>query len=453
MAIDIKKINLETIRGAIKENNRDYLLEIIDELYPADIAEFMDDLNLEEAKYLYTLLEKEEAAAVLMELEEDIRERFLESFSTQEIAREFIDNLDSDDAADLIAELPDHMRDEVLFHVEDRKQAQNIADLLVYPTNSAGGLMGKEFIKVNVNWHVVTCIREMRKQAEEVEEVYTVYVVDDNDVLQGLLSLKKLLIASPRDKIAELFNPDVVSVKAMQKGEEVAMIMNKYDMVVLPVIDELGRLIGRITIDDVVDFIKEEAEKDYQMLSGISQNIESDDNIWEISKGRLFWLIIALFGGIVGSRVMVGYEEQISINPEMAFFMPLIMAMGGNVGVQSSALIVKGLANNTLTTGSMLPKLWKEVSVGVINGLVCSIMLMTYSLFFTPSLALSMTVSIALMSVIIFASVFGTFVPLALNHLKIDPALATGPFITTSNDIIGLFIYFMIGRLMYGIFI
>lgn len=451
MAIKPEEISLEAFRDAIKENHREYLMEILDDLYPADIAELMDELNLEEAKYIYTLLEKEEAASVLMELEEDVRERFLNSFSTHEIAREFIDNLDSDDAADLISELPFEKREEVLLHVEDRQQAQHIADLLVYPSNSAGGLMGKEFIKVNENWHVVTCIREMRRQAEDMEDVYAVYVVNDEDVLMGRLSLKKLLIASPRTKISALYNPDVVSVKAMQKGEEVASIMNKYDLVVLPVIDELGRLIGRITIDDVVDFIREEAEKDYQMMSGMTQNIESDDKVWEITQGRLFWLVIALLGGIVASRVIGNYEGQISIYPEMAYFMPLILAMGGNVGVQSSALIVKGLANNTISTRGILPRLWKEVSVGFINGLVCSAILLGYSFFFTPSLALSMTVSAALMVVILFASFFGTFVPLALDRLKIDPALATGPFITTSNDIIGLFIYFLIGRVMYGI--
>ncbi len=452
MGIDIKKISIDDIRLAISEQQRDYLMQLVQDLYAADIAEIMDELSLEEAKYLYTLIDKEEAASVLMELEEDIRERFLASFSTQEIAHDFIDNLDSDDAADLINELPDNIRDEILAHVEDRQQAQDIADLLIYPANSAGGLMGKELVKVNISWYVVTCIREMRRQAEEVENVYTVYVVDDNNVLMGLLSLEKLLIASPRAKIAELYTPDIIAVKASQKGEEVAQIMNKYDLVVLPVIDEMGRLIGRITIDDVVDFIKEEAERDYQLMSGISQDIESSDKIWEITQGRLFWLVVALFGGIIGSRVIANYEDQISINPEMAFFMPLIAAMGGNVGVQSSALIVKALANHSLT-GSILSKLFKEVTIGLINGLACSLILLTYSFFFTPSLALSLTVSTALLTVILFASVFGTFVPLALNKLKIDPALATGPFITTSNDIIGLFIYFMIGRMMYGLFV
>ncbi len=451
MSIKVKNITIESIRDAIKNKHNDYLHGVINELYAADIAEVMDELNLEEAKYLYTLLEKEEAADVLMELEDDVRERFLASFSTQEIAHEFIDNLDSDDAADLISELPDTRQGEVLAHIEDRQQAQDIADLLIFPPNSAGGLMAKELIKVHASWHVVTCIREMRRQAEEVEKVYTVYVVDDQERLVGMLSLEKLLIASPRDKIEKLFNPDVISVIATQKGEEVAQIMNKYDLVVLPVIDQIGRLIGRITIDDVVDFIKDEAERDYQLLSGITQDIESTDKIWEITQGRLFWLIIALFGGILGSRVLANYEDQISINPEMAFFMPLIAAMGGNVGVQSSALIVQGLANHTLT-GSIFSKLLKEFSVGALNGLVCSALLMIYSFFFAPSLALGLTVSAALMTVILFASIFGSFVPLMLNKFKIDPALATGPFITTSNDIIGLFIYFSIGRLMYGLF-
>jgi len=451
MSLNIKDITIDEIRKAIDERRNDYLLELINEMYPADIAELLDDLNLEEAKYVYSLVDKEEAAAVLMELEDDVRERFVNSFSTTEIAHDLIDTLDSDDAADLINELPDNLRGDVLSKIVDRQQAQDIADLLHYPDDTAGGLMGKELVKVNISWHVVTCIREMRAQAAEVEHVYAVYVVDDQNVLLGLLSLKSLLIASPRDKIADLYSPDIIAVKAHQKAEEVAQIMNKYDLVVLPVVDELGRLIGRITIDDVVDFIKDEADKDYQLMSGISHDIETSDKIWELTQGRLFWLIVALFGGIVGSRVIANYEEQISINPEMAFFMPLIAAMAGNVGVQSSALIVQALANNTLT-GSVIGRLFKELSVGLINGLVCSGLLLAYSLIYTPSFALSMTVSVSLLSVILFASVFGSFVPLALNRFKIDPALATGPFITTANDIIGLFIYFLIGRLMYGLF-
>lgn len=443
---------LELLRQSIKEDNQAELKMLLEELYPADIAELINDLSLDEAKEVYTLLEKEEAAEVLMELEEDVRERFLASFSSQEIVREFIDNLDSDDAADLISELPDDIREEVLSQISDPEVAEDLADLLQYSDNTAGGLMAKELIRVNINWTAMHCVREMRRQAEEVEDVYSVYVVDDEDRLLGLLSLKKLLIAPSRSKVAELYNDDVISVKATQKAEDIANIMNKYDLVVLPVVDNENRLVGRITIDDVMDFITEEAEKDYQMLSGITHDVESSDKIWVISQARLFWLVVALFGGIIGSRVIGLYEPQIAIYPEMAFFMPLIAAMGGNVGVQSSALIVQGLANNSLSPGGLIPKLLKELSVGLLNGIACSALLLLYNVVSDHSMALSFTVSIALITVIIFASIFGTFVPLALNRFKIDPALATGPFITTSNDIIGLFIYFFIGRIMYGIF-
>lgn len=451
MQFQLTKEYLNTLRQAIKANNEAFIKVQLNELYPADIAEILDELELEEAQYLYRHLEPEEAANVLMELEEDVRERFLASLSSEQIAKDFIDNLDSDDAADLISELPDKVKEEVLFHIEDADQASDIVDLLTYPDNCAGGLMAKELIKANANWTVFKCVKEVRRQAEEIDNVYTVYVVDDQDVLVGILPLKKLLLVPTKTLVSEIYNPDVISVKATTPSDEVAGIMEKYDLVVLPVVNESGALIGRITIDDVVDVIKEEADKDYQLMSGISENIESTDNVWIISRARLPWLLIALLGGIAGSQLIGMYEGQIRIHPEMAFFMPLIAAMGGNVGVQSSALVVQGLANNTMGDVAIFPKLLKELMLGLLNGLACSILLLTYNVLFDHNIALSLTVSIALLTVIIFAAIFGTFVPLILNKYKIDPALATGPFITTTNDIIGLFIYFMIGRMMYGV--
>jgi magnesium transporter len=451
MQFQLTKEYLNELRQAIRDKNELFIVQKLNELYPADIAEILDELDLEEAQYLYSHLEEEEAAEVLMQMEEEARERFLSALSSEQIARTFIDNLDSDDAADLISELPEIKKEEVISHIEDADQASDIVDLLTYDEDTAGGLMAKELIKVNINWNVFKCIKEVRTQAEKVENVYTVYVVDDNDKLVGILPLKKLLLVPTKTKVKEIYNPDVISVQANLKDEEVAKIMEKYDLVVLPVVDEQGRLLGRITIDDVVDVIKEEADKDYQLLSGISENVESSDSIWMITRARLPWLLIALLGGIVGSQIISIYEPQIQIHPEMAFFMPLIAAMGGNVGVQSSALIVQGLANNSIDTKEIIPKLLKEVSIGLINGLTCSLALLAYNLTFNHSIALSLTVSVALLTVILFAALFGTFVPLALNRYNIDPALATGPFITTTNDIIGLFIYFMIGRLMYGV--
>lgn len=453
MQFVLTKEYLSTLSDAIERQDQHYIRQMLDELYPADIAEILEELDLEEAKFVFSLLDGEEAAIVLMELEEDVREDFLENISSKDIARRYIDNLDSDDAADLISELPLTVRSEVLSHIEDEEQAAHIADLLNYPEDTAGGLMAKELVKVNINWTVTTAMRSIRKQSVEVEHFYVVYVVNDRNILMGVVSLKDIMLSTSKARIEEIYNSDIQSVSATMDAEEVGSVMKKYDLVVVPVTDDLGRLLGRITFDDIVDVIKDEADRDYQLMSGISESIETTDNLWIISRARLPWLLVALFGGIIGSRVISLYEPQIRIYPEMAFFMPLIAAMGGNVGVQSSALVVQGLANNSLSRDGIIPKLFKEFSVGLFNGLICSILLLAYNIIFDHSIALSITVSVALMTVISFAAIFGTFVPLVLDRFKIDPALATGPFITTSNDIVGLFIYFMIGRIMYGMFI
>jgi magnesium transporter len=424
----------------------------VEDLYPQDIAEILDEVNLEEAQFIFRLLDEETRPEVLMELDEDVRKRFLRSLSTEEIAQ-YVDLLDTDDAADLISELPEERQSEVLDQVEDEEQASDIADLLTYDEDTAGGLMAKELIKVNLNWSLPRCVREMRKQAEEVDTVYTVYVVDDDDHLVGTVSLKQMLIAPERTVIKDIYNEDVHAVEAHTPAEEVAQIAEKYDLVVIPVVDQWNRLIGRITVDDVMDVVREETSKDYQMMSGISENIETTDSALIMSRARLPWLLIAMAGGILGSQVIEQYEGQLRVFPEMAIFMPLVASMGGNVGIQSSALIVQGLANNTLGRDGILPKLLKELSVGLLNGLACSLVILGYAYFFGHPLALSMTISLSMIVVILFAGIFGMVVPLGLKRADLDPALATGPFITTANDIIGLFFYFVIGRLMYGLFV
>jgi magnesium transporter len=397
------------------------------------------------------MLGSDQAADVLIELEEDDRKRFLEVLPGDVIAKQLIDKLDSDDAADVLGELSEQKREEVLSSVENMKQAGDIADLLSYDENSAGGLMAKELITVNENWNITTCLKELRKQAEDIEAIYYVYVVDDDHKLKGTLSLKKLLTSPSIASIKDILNTDVISVKTDTDSEEVANIMDKYDLVALPVIDSLGRLVGRITIDDVVDVIREEAGRDYQMVSGITEKVEASDNAFQLTRARIPWLFIGLLGGIFGAVVISFYEQDLHIYPEMAFFIPLIAAMGGNVGVQSSSIIVQSLAYDSLGVESIGRKLLKELAVASINGITLSAVIFLYNLFFTDNFALTITVSTALFAVIIFASIFGTFVPLLMNKFKIDPALATGPFITTVNDIMGLFIYLMIGRFFYGI--
>lgn len=452
MQFELTKEFLDEVKLALESNPKAEILSHINDLHPADIAEIFDELNAEEASKFYHFLSEEKASAVLIELEEDVREQFLSNLEAAEIAEKFIDNMDSDDAADIMAELPDQKKDDVISLIKDAEQASDIVDLLSYPEDSAGGLMAKELIKVQVNWSILKCVKEMRKQAEDIENVYTIYVVDERDKLVGTLSLKRLLLAPSNSKVADLYKDDVTSIKAYEDAETVASLMEKYDLVVLPVVDELNRLIGRITIDDVVDVIKEEADKDYQMASGLSENVDSSDNIKVLTRARLPWLLVGLLGGIAGAMVINQYEDQLQIYPEMALFIPLIAAMGGNVGVQSSAIIVQGLANKSLGFDGIWTRLGKEFLVAIVNGLVCSILILAYTILVKDNYNLAATVSVALILVIVFAGLFGTFVPLMLDKYKIDPALATGPFITTMNDIVGLFIYFGIGHLMYSFF-
>jgi len=451
MHFELTKEYLHTLKEAIKDSNNEFLKAELEHLHPADIAEILDELSTREAKYVFQLLPEETSADVLVELEDDVREKFLKALSSEEIADQLIDNIDSDDAADVIGELPEEIQSEVIAKIEeeDPEQASDIVDLLTYDEDTAGGLMAKEIVVANQNWTITHCLKEMRKQAEDLDDVYAVYVIDDDHKLLGLLSLSKMLVSPAKAIISEIYDKEVQSVTTDEEAEEVGNIMDKYDLIVLPVVDDDGVLQGRITIDDVVDVIKEEAEKDYQMASGISEDVESSDKIWILSRARLPWLLIGLLGGIFGAKVIGLYEEDIMIYPEMAFFIPLIAAMGGNVGVQSSALIVQGLANNTLGMENLATKLLKEFGVALINGVICSLIILGYNLFFGDSMALSITVSVALLSVVIIAGLFGTLVPLMLDRYKIDPALATGPFITTLNDILGLIVYFMIGRYMY----
>ncbi len=451
MPFNLTREYIEELKAVIANKDDNTAQKMIKDLHPADIAEVFGELTNEEAKFLYIHFDDEEAADVLIEMEEDDREDFLKILPADVIARQFIDKMDSDDAADLLGELSEHKKEQILKSISDVEQAGDIVDLLSYDEDTAGGLMAKELVKVNENWDMNKCMREIRKQAAEIDELYYVYVIDNEGILKGTLSLKRLLVSRSNVKIRNIYNADVISVRTDTKSEEVANIMEKYDLVSLPVVDPIGRLIGRITIDDVVDIIKEEAERDYQLISGITKDVEPSDNVFLLTRARLPWLLIGLAGGILGAQVISMFEENLRIDPKIALFFPLIAAMGGNVGVQSSSIVVQGIAAKVIDLESMGRKLLKELSVALINGLILGSLILFYNLIFKSSLELTITVSTALLSVIIFASVFGTFVPLALNKFKIDPALATGPFITTVNDIMGLFIYLGIGRFFYNI--
>ncbi len=449
MKFELTKKYLEELQIYIEEANGGSIRDLINPLHPADIADILENLLVDDAKFVYETLDEEKAAEALMELDDDYRQEFLRLFSSLEIAEQ-VDQLNSDDAADLLGELEDSDVKEVIAQIEDQEHASEIIDLLRYDEDSAGGLMQTEYIVAKENWPVRRCVIEMRKQAEEVEKVYSIYVIDDEDRLLGILSLRRLLFAEPTTLIREMFKKERIhSVRTDDSKEKVAEIMERYDLIAVPVVDPLNRLVGRITIDDVVDVIRERAEKDFQMASGISENVESNSSILKNTRSRLPWILIGLAGGVMSSQIIKGYENTLSIIPSLAFFIPLIASTAGNIGVQSSAIVVQGLASNDFQMKGILTRVGKEAVVGMIVGIICALVIFLVGYFFADETKLALTLAISLFIVALFSAVLGTFIPLALDRLKIDPALATGPFITTANDIIGLSIYFVIAYLVY----
>ena len=441
---------IEEIKNLISANNTNELKAKLKDIHYADIAELIDNLNIEEATYLIKLLESDTSADALAEIDDEKREKILEKLSPKEIAEE-LNELDTDDAVDIISELPEERKERVISEIEDDKHIEDIRELLTYDENTAGGLMAKELVKVNEDLSVLKCLNEMRSQAENVSRVHSIYVVDSKNRLKGRLSLKDLITANSKAKVKDIFIPNVDYVFVNEENEEVARKMSKYDLEAIPVINSKKELLGRITIDDIVDVIKEEAEKDYQLAAGISNDVEPDDNIFNLVKARLPWLFLGLIGGL-GSVFILEKFELIMEEPELRnlfFYTPLIAAMAGNVGVQSSAIIVQGLANNALK-GSLFNRLLKEIGLSLINGLALAFILVITGRLFEQDFIFSLTIGGSMILVIIVAALVGTFVPIVLDKKGIDPAIATGPFITTCNDILGIFLFFYIAKFALG---
>ena len=445
--------DIELLEDQIDQGMRNEVVARIDELHPADIAELLRQLNLKRAEWVFNLIEdKEKKADVLMELDEEDRKKLLEGMNPEQIGH-YIDLLDTDDAVDLIQELDEEDRDEVIQHIDDMEQAGDIVDLLQYDEDTAGGLMGTEYIAVNENWSMPECIKEMRRQAEDLDDIYYVYVIDDDNRLQGVLPLKKMVTAPSVSKIKHVMERDPVAVKTDTPIEDVTIDFEKYDLVAMPVIDSIGRLVGQITVDDVMDEVREQSERDYQLASGISSDIDADDSVFTQTKARLPWLLIGILGGILNSVILTGFEAQIAAITALAIFIPLIGGTGGNVGVQASAIVVQGLANGRLDLKNAWKQIGREVLVALLNAIVISGVILAYVLVTQPhKYAVSFAVSLSLFCVVIFATVFGTLVPLTLEKLKINPALATGPFIQITNDVVGLLIYVGLSTWMMRVF-
>ena len=440
---------IKNVEILVENNNDKELVKLLNEFHYADIAEILDELDLDDSIYVIKLLDSETTSDILTELDEDTREKVLKNLSAKEIAEE-LEELDTDDAEDIIAELPEERQEEVISKIEDEEHREEITELLKYEDDTAGSLMAKELVKVYETWTVAGCLRRIRGQAKEVTRVHSIYVVNKEEKLIGRLSLKDLIVAKNNQKISEIAKDNVDFINVIDDVEDVAKVMAKYDLEAIPVVDDSQTLLGRITIDDIVDVLKEEAEKDYQLAAGITQDVDSDDSIIELTRARLPWLFLGLIGGVGAFVIMEGFQEAFNQYAILFFFTPLIAAMAGNVGVQSSAIIVQGLANDDIK-GSINRRLLKEMSLATLNGIILAAFLFLFVWIYIGEIDKAIAISASLVAVIIIAGLMGTFVPLFLDKRGIDPAIATGPFITTSNDILGILLYFWIAKLILGI--
>jgi len=433
---------LNNILEVIENKDAAKLKAILDEMHPADIAELCDELDVEDARLVYRQLDNETAADVLVEMDEDNRKRLLDELPSELIASKFIDNMDTDDAVDIIQDLDEDKQEEVLAHIGDIEQASDIVDLMQYDEDTAGGLMGTEMVVVNENMSMPECLQEMRKQAEDLDDIYNVYVVDDDGRLKGVFPLKKMITNPSVSKVKYVMDEDVISTKVDTPIDDVVQMIEKYNLVSVPVIDSIGRLQGQITVDDVIDELREQQEHDYQMASGLTGDVETADNVFRQVASRIPWLLIGMLGGILSSLLLEKCSPKFAVNELLLLFIPLIAGTGGNVGTQSSALVVQGLANGSLTTSNIWKQVFKESAVALMNAIVLSLLVFGYNCFkYGLGNSVTYVVPATMFSLVLIGTLWGTLLPLLFEKVKIDPAIATGPFVQITNDILGIGIY------------
>lgn len=444
---------IEDISSLVESDLKGMVMNIVTDLHPADLAQVFTHLHIDHARTIFRWLSVEQSAETLTELDDEYRAKLLDETSDARLAA-ILDELDTDDAADVLADLPDEIARKVLPALED---AQEVQELLSYDEESAGGIMAAEFVAVNEDWTVAQATEEVRRNAETVEDIFVVFVIDGLGRLQGAVNLKRLLLSPASRKIGQIMETDVHAVPTDLDQEEVALVMQRYDMVSLPVLDGTGKLVGRITIDDVVDVIREEAEEDIRRMSGVSGTEEPTDSVLRIVSHRLPWLLAGLAGAGLAASVIWMFDATLQEASVLAGFIPIIMATAGNAGIQSSAITVQRLASGDMWATDLVRRVKKEAQVALLNAIIAAVVLGLVIFVLSPYIMggiekpgmLAATATAALLLVIIQATTLGTLIPLLLHKMDIDPALATGPFITTSNDIIGIVVFFLLAQMLY----
>jgi magnesium transporter len=445
--LELDESVVDDIVTLLAEGQRGMVLNLVADLYPADVALLLRHVPAEEAKRLFRWLPPELASDTLAEMEDAFRASLLEDLS-QTVLTDLLDALDTDDAVDVLADLPDEVALQLLPDLED---TEDLTELLEYGEETAGGLMAREYVAVTPDWTLQEATEEVRRHADDVDEIYTAYVVDDNGVLVGVVSLKQLLLSPASVPIRDIMDTDFISVAVDVDQEEIGQLVQRYDLLSVPVVDSDGQMLGRITIDDVVDVIRDEAAEDIQLMSGITGEEETIDTAFEVSRGRLPWLIIGLVGSGLSGFVIGSFEGTLQQAVVLATFIPIVTAMGGNAAVQSAAIAVQGLGSGELWLTDAFRRLGKEMLVALLNGVVVAALLCgtVAALGMGDVSTLVVTLGLTMLSVSLVATTNGALIPFVLTWVGIDPASAMGPFVTTLNDIIGLAIYFLIATALY----
>jgi magnesium transporter len=435
----ISKKMIKDVKSSIKNKQRQFLLKLIDEMRPADLADLIEHLDSEERLYLFEMLEPEGAGDVLMEIEPPVLESILGDLNNEAIT-EIVQELQSDEAADLVGDLPKDRAKEII-ETLDSEASDELEKLLPYSEDTAGGIMALEYVAVKEHLTVQEAINIVREKREEVENLYYLWVVDDSEKLVGVISLRDLVLESPYRRISEIMNPEVISVDVNRDQEEVAQLVKKYDLVSIPVVDEYNRLVGRITHDDIIDVIEDETDEDISMMAGVIHQEIAEESAIKISRARLPWLIVGFTGELIAAAVINNFKSSLETIIALAFFFPLIMAMGGNTGTQAATVTVRGLATGDIGILNVGKRLWTEMRVALFNGAILGILLGLIVGTWISDYRLGAVIALSLTMIVLLSGSVGGAVPLILKRFNIDPAIATGPFVSTSNDIMGLLIY------------
>ncbi len=430
---------IDEVEGLIEQEKFDALKKLVEEMRPADVADLIEHLGADERIIIFQLLEPEDAGDVLVEIESPIQERILRNLDNKAISN-IVAEMDSDDAADLVGDLPADRAKEVIDAVDDHI-SEELEKLLPFPEDTAGGIMALEFLAVKSDVTVGDAIKTIREKGRDIENLYFIWVTDDFQRLVGVISLKDLIVEPEDRKVSDIMNPDVISVGVDTDQEEVANLVRRYDLVNIPVVDDYFRLVGRITHDDIMDVIEEENDEDMSLMAGVIDQEITEESTIKISRARLPWLIAALFGGVLAAVIINQFKATLEMMIALSFFFPVVMAMGGNTGTQAATIVVRGLATGDIGLVNIGKRLWMELRVALINGIICGGILGLIVGFWVKDYRLGLIVNAALFLIIVISGLIGTAVPLALKRLNVDPALAAGPFVTTSNDILSLLIY------------